>query len=148
MKKYLMLALASLCLVACGQVQPEANSTKSAETSSPRIDWDKAGPDAQAQKISFEQVKAAVADGAKFYDVRSPKEFQTSNFGITENFPVTDMEAGNLPDVPKDTPIYLHCQSGRRSADATKILREAGFSQVYDLGGLAAVEAIGGQLVQ
>lgn len=136
--KWFMLLLASVLLVAC-QAPKASNQTSS-------INWEKAGPDARAEKITFAQVEAAVADGAKFYDVRSPKEFQTSNFGITENFPVTDMEAGKFPDLPKDTPIYVHCQSGRRSADAAKLLRAAGFTQVYDLGGLAAVEAIGGVL--
>lgn len=138
--KWLISFLVALVLVGC---QPAATPSETGT-----INWEQAGPDAQAQKLTFEQVEAAVADGAKFYDVRSPQEFQASNFGITESFPVTDMEAGKLPDVPKDTPIYIHCQSGRRSADAAKLLREAGFTQVYDLGGLAAVEAIGGMLGQ
>lgn len=138
--KWFLTALMLLCLVGCQtKASPEAVSG---------INWEQAGPDAQTQKITFAQVEAAVEAGAKFYDVRSPKEFQTSNFGITENFPVTDMETGKLPDLPKDTPIYVHCQSGRRSADAAKLLREAGFTQVYDLGGLTAVEAIGGILGQ
>lgn len=136
--KWFILALTSLFLVAC-QPQTATNQTSS-------INWEQAGPDAKAQEITFAQVEAAVEAGAKFYDVRSPKEFQTSNFGITENFPVTDMEAGKSPDLAKDTPIYVHCQSGRRSADAAKLLRAAGFTQVCDLGGLAAVEAIGGVL--
>lgn len=138
--KWFILALTSLFLVACQAATP-SNQTGD-------INWSQAGPDAQAKEMTFAQVQEAVAQGAVFYDVRSPKEFQISNFGITENFPVTDMEAGQLPDLPKDTPIYVHCQSGRRSADAAKILLEAGFTQVYDLGGLAAVEAIGGVLGQ
>lgn len=137
--KWLITFLAALTLVGCQTTRPSEPGT---------INWEQAGPDAQAQNITFDQVKAAVADGAKFYDVRSPKEFQASNFGITENFPVTDMEAGQLPDLSKDTPIYVHCQSGRRSADAAKLLRAAGFTQVYDLGGIAEVEAIGGVLGQ
>lgn len=136
--KWFILALTSLFLVACQATTP-SNQTGD-------INWSQAGPDAQSKEITFAQVEAAVEAGAKFYDVRSPKEFQTSNFGITENFPVTDMEAGKFPDLAKDTPIYVHCQSGRRSADAAKLLRAAGFTQVCDLGGLAAVEAIGGVL--
>ena len=84
--------------------------------------------------------------GAKFYDVRSEDEFNAGNFGITESFPIAELEAGILPDVPKDTTIYVHCLRGIRSAKAVEILREAGFSQVYDLGGVQQVEAIGGQI--
>ena len=51
-----------------------------------------------------------------------------------------------MPDVPKDTKIYVHCLKGIRSAQAVEILREAGFSQVYDLGGVQQVEAIGGKI--
>lgn len=137
--KWLIIFLVALTLVGCQATRPSESGT---------INWEQAGPDAQAQEISFDQVKEAVSQGAVFYDVRSPKEFQNGNFGITENFPVTDMEAGKLPDLPMDTPIYVHCQSGRRSADAAKLLRETGFTKVYDLGGLAAVEAIGGVLGQ
>ena len=84
--------------------------------------------------------------GAKFYDVRSEDEFNAGNFGITDSLPIAELEAGILPELPKDTKIYVHCLRGIRSAKAVEILREAGFSQVYDLGGLEQVEAIGGKI--
>lgn len=110
------------------------------------IDWSKAGPDARRYQISFEAVRDAVANGAKFYDVRDDWEYKLGNFGITENLPLTELEAGNLPDLDKSVPIYIHCKAGIRSAKATQLLREAGFEHVYDLGGLESVTAIGGEL--
>ena len=130
-------------LAAC---QSSDSQTSSLSDTSSAIDWSQAGPDAQKNQLSFADVKADVEKGAKFYDVRSEDEFNTGNFGITENFPIAELEAGILPDVPKDTTIYVHCLRGIRSAKAVEILREAGFSQVYDLGGVQQVEAIGGQI--
>lgn len=86
------------------------------------------------------------ADQAVFYDVRSESEYSAQNFGITENYPISDLEDGKLPDLAKDTKIYVHCLKGIRSAQATKILRDAGFTNVYDMGGVEHVQAIGGVL--
>ena len=130
-------------LAAC---QSSDSQTSSLSDTSSAIDWSQAGPDAQKNQLSFADVKADVEKGAKFYDVRSEDEFNAGNFGITESFPIAELEAGILPDVPKDTTIYVHCLRGIRSAKAVEILREAGFSQVYDLGGVQQVEAIGGKI--
>ncbi|MET3558025.1 rhodanese-related sulfurtransferase [Streptococcus rupicaprae] len=148
MKKLSLLALVGLGLTACANQQTSQSAPAQTERSTASIDWSKAGPDAQKHQISFADVEQAVEDGDVFYDVRSKAEYEAGNFGITESFPFTDMEKGLLPDLPKDTPIYVHCLKGVRSAQAAKILRDAGFTNVYDLGGLAHVEAIGGVLGQ
>lgn len=135
------LMLSLTMLTAC----QTATSQKAASSdSNSAIDWSQAGPDAQKEQISFADVKADVEKGAKFYDVRSEDEFNAGNFGITDSLPIAELEAGILPELPKDTKIYVHCLRGIRSAKAVEILREAGFSQVYDLGGIEEVEAIGG----
>ena len=128
-------------LAAC---QSSDSQTSSLSDTSSAIDWSQAGPDAQKNQLSFADVKADVEKGAKFYDVRSEDEFNAGNFGITDSLPIAELEAGILPELPKDTKIYVHCLRGIRSAKAVEILREAGFSQVYDLGGVQQVEAIGG----
>ena len=138
---YLLLTLS--ILAAC---QPSNSQTSSPSDSSSTIDWSQAGPVAQKNQLSFADIKADVEKGAKFFDVRSEDEFNAGNFGITESYPIAELEAGILPDLPKDTKIYVHCLKGIRSAKAVEILREAGFSQVYDLGGLEQVEAIGGKI--
>ena len=130
-------------LAAC---QSSDSQTSSLSDTSSAIDWSQAGPDAQKNQLSFADVKADVEKGAKFYDVRSEDEFNAGNFGITDSLPIAELEAGILPELPKDTKIYVHCLRGIRSAKAVEILREAGFSQVYDLGGVQQVEAIGGQI--
>ncbi len=145
MKKILFICLIVTLgwLTAC---QSSTSQKAASSDSNSAIDWSQAGPDAQKEQISFADVKSDVEKGAKFYDVRSEDEFNAGNFGITESYPIAELEAGILPELPKDTKIYVHCLRGIRSAKAVEILREAGFSQVYDLGGLEQVEAIGGKI--
>ena len=43
-----------------------------------------------------------------------------------------------LKDVPKDKPVVLYCRSGNRSASAAGMLQRAGYTEIYDLGGIGA----------
>lgn len=95
---------------------------------------------------TFSQVQSDVAAGAKFYDVRTPEEYAAGRFVGADNWPLQVMQAGQLPNVAKDTKLYIHCQSGNRSAQAATILRQNGYTNVIDLGGLAEVRASGGEM--
>ena len=43
-----------------------------------------------------------------------------------------------LSEVPQDKPVVLYCRSGNRSGQAAQILEQAGYTQIYDLGGIVA----------
>lgn len=98
-------------------------------------------------KLAFATIKNDIKNGAALYDVRTTEEYGESHFEGAVNWPLQDMEAGTLPEVAKSTKIYLYCRSGNRSAQATKILKKAGFTAVTDLGGISDVRTIGGQLI-
>lgn len=106
----------------------------------------KSKPTPQSDEASFSTVQNDVAAGAKLYDVRTSQEFSNGHFAGAENWSLQDMQAGRLPDVPKDTKVYVYCQSGNRSSQATKMLTDSGFTNVVDLGGLQDVQASGGKL--
>jgi rhodanese-related sulfurtransferase len=95
----------------------------------------------------FDKVEQAVASGAKLYDVRTADEFATGHFANAVNWSLQDLQAGKLPDVSKDTKIYVYCRSGNRSGQSTTILKQAGYTNVTDLHGLTNVESLGGKLV-
>jgi len=44
-------------------------------------------------------------------------------------------EDGEFPDIPKEMPIYTHCEKGGRAQRAVKALKEAGFENVKSIGG-------------
>lgn len=68
-------------------------------------------------------------------DVRTPEEFGTGHIEGAVNIPVESL-ASRLNEVPSGQPIVVYCRSGNRSAQASNILAQAGYSTVYDLGGI------------
>ena len=88
-------------------------------------------------------VVAAKNGGAYIYDVRTPEEFSTKHVDAAINFNVEDMQAGSLPNVAKDSEIYVYCRSGNRSNQAKQILESSGFTNVTDLGGLTDLQQAG-----
>lgn len=68
-------------------------------------------------------------------DVRTPEEFAAGHIPGAVNISV-DQLAQRLNEIPKDKPVVLYCRSGNRSNQAAQILERAGYTQIYDLGGL------------
>lgn len=68
-------------------------------------------------------------------DVRRPDEFAGGHIEGAANISVETL-ANNLSRVPKDVPIVIYCRSGNRSAQAANILADAGYAEIYDLGGI------------
>jgi phage shock protein E len=101
---------------------------------------------AQTNKVGFTTVQADISSGAVLYDVRTESEYDAGHFANAKNRSLQDMQAGKLPSSSKDTKTYVYCQSGNRSAQAAKLLQEAGYTDVIDLGGLNDVQASGGTL--
>ena len=101
----------------------------------------------EGAKLDFTTVQAEVDSGAKLYDVRTKEEYASGHFKNAINWDVQDIQDGKLPDISKDTKIYVYCRSGNRSSQAAALLKDAGYVNVIDLGGLTDVQAIGGTLV-
>jgi phage shock protein E len=97
----------------------------------------------QQQSLPQQAVTAAEQGQGYLFDVRTPEEFNDAHAKQAVNFDVELIKAGQLPDVPKDSNIYVYCRSGNRSAQATQLLNAAGFSNVTDLGGLDAMKQAG-----
>ncbi len=101
-----------------------------------------------AAKLSFATVSNEVAKkSATLLDVRSSEEYASGHFAGAVNLDVENIRAGKLPDSAKTQPLYIYCRSGNRSAQATELLKAAGYTAVTDLGGLDDVEAMGGTLI-
>ncbi|TVR23290.1 MAG: rhodanese-like domain-containing protein [Anaerolineaceae bacterium] len=68
-------------------------------------------------------------------DVRTPQEFAEGHISGAVNIAVQDLSR-RLNELPQDQPIVLYCRSGNRSQDAMRILHRAGYTAVYDMGGI------------
>lgn len=84
-----------------------------------------------------------IATDAIVLNVRTPEEFSASHAKQAVNLPLQSLEAAETPNADKNQKIYLYCRSGNRSAQAATILKQAGYTDVIDLGGMADAEAAG-----
>lgn len=88
-------------------------------------------------QVPADETRRLLAAGAPVIDVRSEPEFASRHLPDAVNLPlevVTEKIATVPPD--KNAPVFLHCQSGTRSAMACSKLRAMGYKQVFYLGSL------------
>jgi phage shock protein E len=81
-------------------------------------------------------VKDKIAAGARIVDVRSPAEFRDGSYPGAVNIPLPTLPVRMAELEPKDKPIVLFCASGARSGQAMRFLKQAGFADVINAGGL------------
>jgi phage shock protein E len=81
-------------------------------------------------------VKEKIAAGARIIDVRTPAEFKDGAYPGAVNIPLPILPVKMMELEPKDTPIVLYCASGARSGQGARLLKQAGFTDVINAGGL------------
>lgn len=74
--------------------------------------------------------------GAILLDVRTPQEYAGGRVPGSRNIPLQELTKINKMNIEKKTPIFVYCQSGARSRQATMELRQMGYLEVTDLGGI------------
>lgn len=70
-------------------------------------------------------------------DARTPKEFEIGHLKDAANYNVLAPEEfeQQIETLDKSTPVFVYCQSGRRSTVAANKLHAAGFDKIYELRG-------------
>ncbi len=74
-----------------------------------------------------------------YLDVRTPEEFADGHYPHAINFDVNLIIGGNVPDIAKDAEIKIYCRSGARAGAARKLLEQAGFTNLENVGGLSDI---------
>lgn len=95
--------------------------------------------------ISPNQYKVEFADANKphvLIDVRTPEEFKSGHIPGAVNIDVQVLPQ-RLAEIPRDKAVVLYCRSGNRSNYAAHLLQRAGYTEVYDLGGIGDWRAAG-----
>jgi phage shock protein E len=75
-------------------------------------------------------------------DVRTPEEFASGHIAGAVNISLQTLPQ-RISTLPKDQPLVLYCRSGSRSNSAAQMLARAGFTNIYDLGGVIDWRAAG-----
>ncbi|MFE6288260.1 rhodanese-like domain-containing protein [Streptomyces sp. NPDC057877] len=88
-------------------------------------------------EIDQQRFAEAHATGALVVDVRGSGEYRTGHVPGARSAPLPNLPL-TLAALPKDRPLYVICQSGGRSAQATSLLRGLGYDAHSVSGGTAA----------
>jgi len=76
--------------------------------------------------------------GAVLLDVRTPAEYRNGHIPGSKNIPLQTIDRAGTVAENKDTALYVYCQSGARSRQAVGMLRQMGYTNVNNIGGIAA----------
>ena len=76
------------------------------------------------------------ADNAVLLDVRTPREYREGHIPGSLNVPLQSIENVEYVADDKDTALYVY--SGVRSRQAVSLLKDMGYANVSDIGGISA----------
>jgi rhodanese-related sulfurtransferase len=78
------------------------------------------------------------AVGAVLLDVRTPQEYREGHIPGSQNVPLQQLDKVEEVTENKDTVLYVYCRSGARSRQAVSLLQAMGYTNVHNIGGIAA----------
>jgi len=90
-----------------------------------------------ATDLSVTEFSSKIAEsGVVTLDVRTPGEFAE---GYIEGARLIDFQSGNFENeiatLDKNATYAVYCRSGNRSGQAVKVMKDAGFSNVFNMNG-------------
>lgn len=74
---------------------------------------------------------------AVLLDVRTVEEYQQGHIEGSLNIPLQNIQTVKNSIFALDKPIYVHCLSGSRSAQAASVLKSMGYTNVTNIGGIS-----------
>ncbi|SEM89223.1 Rhodanese-related sulfurtransferase [Mesobacillus persicus] len=87
------------------------------------------------QDVSVDEAKELIASGeVKVLDVRTDEEFSAGHIPGAQLIPLQVID-GKLSELDKNTKYLVVCRSGNRSAQASTLLAENGFENIYNMTG-------------
>ena len=86
--------------------------------------------------VSVTEAKKEIEEkkDAQFIDVRIVEEYAGGHAVGAKNLPLDRLDA-ELVKLDKDKPVYVICETGRRSQKGSEILQKAGFKDIYNITG-------------
>lgn len=139
MKRWWILALGLGVGAGCGEEPVPDGSARAAPPEPARA----AEPVGGAAGAVAEAAPGAES-GVVYVDVRSPQEYAAGHVEGAINIPHTELAwRWRELEEHQDDPVVLYCRTGRRSGIAYDILREQGFRQLENGGGLTDLQRQG-----
>ena len=81
--------------------------------------------------------REVIGKNVQLIDVRTPEEFNSGHIDDAINLNIIDSDSflKQMESLKKDEPVYLYCKMGGRSNRAAQLLKENGFTDIYDYSG-------------
>ena len=79
-------------------------------------------------------------EGAVLLDVRTPQEYQAGHIPGSKNVPLQTIDKISSVADNKNIPLFVYCYSGGRSRQAAAVLGQMGYTNVRNIGGIAAYQ--------
>ena len=80
----------------------------------------------------------AETENAVLLDVRTPQEYSEGHIPGSKNVPLQTLDKVRSVVENKDTELFVYCYSGARSRQAASALGQMGYTNVRNIGGIAA----------
>ena len=77
-------------------------------------------------------------EGAVLLDIRTPQEYHEGHIPGSINIPLQSLSTADQIPAGKDAPLFVYCYSGSRSAQAVRLLTGMGYTNIKNIGGIAA----------
>ena len=77
-------------------------------------------------------------DGAVLLDVRTIEEYRDGHIDGSVNIPLDRISSVENTVKDKSTPLYVYCLSGGRSGQAVSYLKQIGYTNVKNIGGISS----------
>lgn len=77
-------------------------------------------------------------DGAVLLDVRTAEEYRAGYIDGSVNVPLNKISSIENTVKDKSTPLYVHCYSGSRSGQAVAYLKQMGYINAKNIGGISS----------
>ncbi len=84
------------------------------------------------QVSSVDAAEIIAAGNVQFVDVRTPEEYSAGHAKGAINIPLESL-MDEYKKISKDKPVYLICESGRRSTEAGTFLQANGYTDVHSI---------------
>jgi rhodanese-related sulfurtransferase len=122
------LILLNVLFIGCS---PKAQTSEATKTSSSTV---QANPIVLTNPADFK--KQIEAGEVQLVDIRTPREFNQGHMKGALNYDYYKPEfMQQMNTLDKSKPVYIYCRSGNRTGNASKKLKRAGFTKIYDLKG-------------
>lgn len=85
--------------------------------------------------VSMQEFLALSLADSYAFDTRSRLQYEQDALETVRHLALEQVQAGQHPDIPKDSPVYLICERGVVSELVGLYLETAGFSNVHNVAG-------------